>query len=321
MSAPPPQRLGGGKFGIMLITMNCGLDKTVVPWTWSPCIKTRDRIVVNPEDIGAGGIPVLGVNKARNMSAGAELHRHTCMEITVCEHGAVKFDADGRAWALLPGTVFVTQPGSVHRLRSNVRGSVLRWIFVALPKDGETFLGLSKADSAIMASRLKSLTEKLYLIPATDMYLIGELFKDYNRTDSPADMRLVRFRTDAIRFLLSVIDSRPLQDELLPKSRIKSILLQMRRAPEKDYPIEELISETQMSETSLASAFKRETGQTPHEFLVTCRIRKAMDILSKDSSARITDLAITLGFASSQHFAARFRRETGKTPSEWRAHK
>ena len=66
-------------------------------------------------------------------------------------------------------------------------------------------------------------------------------------------------------------------------------------------------------------AFKRTTGQTPHEFLVTCRIRKAMDILSKDPSARITDLATDLGFASSQHFAARFRRETGKTPSEWRA--
>ena len=294
-------------------------EKPAVPWTWSPCVNTRDRLVVNPEDIGVDGIPVLGVNKARNMSAGAELHRHTCMEITVCEHGAVKFDADGRAWALLPGTVFVTQPGSVHRLRSNVRGSVLRWIFVTLPKKGESFLGLSTDDSAIMASRLKSLTEKLYRIPATDMHLIGELLEDYNRTDDPAEMRLVRFRTDAIRFLLSVMDARPIQDELHPKSRIKSVLLQMRRAPEKDYPIDELISETQMSETSLASAFKRETGQTPHEFLVTCRIRKAMDILSKDPSARITDLAITLGFASSQHFAARFRRETGKTPSEYRA--
>jgi len=43
-----------------------------------------------------------------------------------------------------------------------------------------------------------------------------------------------------------------------------------------------------------------------------------MDILSKDPSVRIVELAIELGFASSQHFAARFRRETGKTPSEWR---
>ena len=58
-------------------------------------MRARDRIVVNPENIGADGIPVLGLNRARNMSAGAELHRHKAMEITVCEHGAVKFDADG----------------------------------------------------------------------------------------------------------------------------------------------------------------------------------------------------------------------------------
>ena len=302
-----------------MVKENSRTLKTVIPWTWSPCIKTHDRLVVNPEDVGVEGIPVLGVNKARNMSAGAELHRHTCMEITVCEHGAVKFDADGRAWALLPGMVFVTQPGSVHRLRSNVRGSVLRWIFVNLPKKGGSFLGLSRKDSSIMADGLKALTEKLYRIPETDMHLISALLDDYNRADSPADMNLLRFRTDAVRFLLAVIDARPIQDEEHPKSRIKSILLQMRRAPEKDYAVEELISETQMSETSLTSAFKRETGRTPHEFLLTCRIRKAMDILAGDSSARITDLALTLGFASSQHFAARFRRETGMTPSEWRA--
>ena len=293
-------------------------SKVEIPWTWSPCVKTRDRLVVSPEDIGVDGIPVLGVNKARNMSAGAELHRHTAMEITVCEHGAVKFDADGRAWTLLPGTVFVTQPGSVHRLRSNVRGSVLRWIFVTLPKKDGTFLGLSRDDSAILAKRLKGLDEWLYRLPATDLHLICDLLDDYKRPSAASEMRLVRFRADALKFLLAVIDSSPVQSDVPTASRIYSIIMQMRREPEKEYPVEKLIAETQMSETSLASAFKRDTGQTPHEFLVTCRIRKAMDILSKDPSARITDLATDLGFASSQHFAARFRRETGKTPSEWR---
>ena len=294
-------------------------SKVEIPWTWSPCVNTRDRLVVNPEDIGVDGIPVLGVNKARNMSAGAELHRHAAMEITVCEHGAVKFDADGRAWTLLPGTVFVTQPGSVHRLRSNVRGSVLRWIFVTLPKKGDTFLGLSKDDSAILAKRLRGLDEWLYRLTATDLRLICDLLDDYERPSAASEMRLVRFRADALKFLLAVIDSSPVQSDVPTASRIYSIIMQMRRKPEKEYPVEKLIAETQMSETSLASAFKRDTGQTPHEFLVTCRIRKAMDILSKDPSARITDLATDLGFASSQHFAARFRRETGKTPSEYRA--
>lgn len=288
-----------------------------VPWTWSPCVRTRDRYVVNPEDIGVDGIPVLGVNRARNMSAGAELHRHRAMEITVCEHGAVKFDADGRAWTLLPGTVFVTQPGTVHRLRSNVRGSVLRWIFVTFPKKGESFLGLSDDDAAIMVRRLKGLNEWLYRMSATDLHLVSDMLADYERPGAESEMRLVRFRADALKFLLSVIDSTPVQSDVPSASRIYSLIMQMRRNPEKGYPIESLTAETQMSETSLATAFKRTTGQTPHEFLVTCRIRKAMDILAKDPSVRITRLALDLGFASSQHFAARFRRETGKTPSEW----
>ena len=292
---------------------------TDVPWTWSPCVRTRDRIVVNPEEIGVDGIPVLGLNRARNMSAGAELHRHRAMEITVCEHGAVKFDADGRAWTLLPGTVFVSQPGVVHRLRSNVRGSILRWIFVALPKKGESFLGLSMDDSATLAARLRALDARLYRISAGAQHLIEELFGDYGRGAGADEMRLVRFRTDAVRFLLSVIDAVPVQDEVRSSSPIRAVIAQMRREPEKDYPIERLISETQLSETSLATAFKRETGQTPHEFLVTCRIHKAKDALEKDAAVRITDLAIELGFASSQHFAARFRRETGMTPTEWRA--
>ena len=294
-------------------------NRTAVPYTWSPCIRTRDRYVVNPGDIGVDGISVLGVNRARNMSAGAELHRHKAMEITVCEHGAVKFDADGRAWTLLPGTVFVTQPGTVHRLRSNVRGSVLRWIFVTFPKKGESFLGLSDDDAALMVRRLKGLNELLYRMAATDLHLISDMLADYERPGAESEMRLVRFRADALKFLLSVIDSTPVQSDVPSASRIYSLITQMRRNPEKEYPIESLIAETQMSETSLATAFKHDTGQTPHEFLVTCRIRKAMDIIAKDPSARITKLALDLGFASSQHFAARFRRETGKTPSEWRA--
>ena len=289
-----------------------------IPWTWSPCVRARDRIVVNPENIGAGGIPVLGLNRARNMSAGAELHRHKAMEITVCEHGAVKFDADGRAWTLLPGTVFVTQPGTVHRLRSNVRGSVLRWIFVTFPEKGEPFLGLSSEDAAILVRRLKGLDEWLYRMPAADMHLIGDMLADYGRPGAPSELRLVRFRANALKFLLSVMDAPPVQSDIPSASRIYGLITQMRRHPEKEYPVESMIAETQMSETSLASAFKRDTGQTPHEFLVTCRIRKAMDVLAKDPSARITDLAIELGFASSQHFAARFRRETGMTPTEWR---
>ena len=290
--------------------------KTVsVPYTWSDYIDTPSRRVVNLVDAGADGIPVLGVNRADTMSAGSIFHRHVCLEITVCERGSVKFDLDGRAWTLLPGMVFVTQPGEVHRLRSNARGSVLHWIFFEPPKKGESVLGLSPHESALLVKRLRGLNHRLYRVPAAAQQMLPQLMADYG--DSVDALRKVRLRTDALRFLLALADASPASGADAATSRIRTIMARMRRKPEADYPLDALVSEARLSASTIATLFKRETGMTPHEFLVTCRIRKAADLL-KSSDMPITRLALELGFSSSQHFAARFRRETGQTPRELR---
>ena len=288
---------------------------TGIPYTWSDYVDTPCRRVVNLADAGADGIPVLGVNRADSMSAGSFFHRHVCLEITVCERGSVKFDMDGRAWTLLPGMVFVTQPGEVHRLRSNARGSVLHWIFFEPPKKGASVLGLSPRESALLAKGLEGLCHRLYRLPVAVHQLLPQLMADYS--DRGDALRRVRLRTGVLRFLLALADASPVSDADAATSRIRTLIARMRRAPEGDYPQDELVAETRLSASTIATLFKRETGMTPHEFLVTCRIRKAVDLL-KSSDMPITRLALELGFSSSQHFAARFRRETGQTPRELR---
>ena len=286
-----------------------------IPYTWSEYVDTPCRHVVNLADVGVHGVPVLGMNRANVMSAGSIFHRHLCMEITVCERGSVKFDMDGRAWTLLPGMVFVTQPGEVHRLRSNARGSVLHWIFFEPPKKGGSVLDLSPRESALLVKRLRGLCHHLYRIPAAVQQALPQMMADYgNGADA---FRKVRLRTDALRFLLALADASPASVADAATSRIRTIMARMRRRPEADYTLDALVSETRLSASTIAMLFKRETGMTPHEFLVTCRIRKAVDVL-KSSDTPITRLALELGFSSSQHFAARFRRETGQTPRELR---
>ena len=288
---------------------------TGIPYTWSDYVDTPCRRVVNPADAGVQGVPVLGMNRADSISAGSIFHRHACMEITVCERGSVKFDMDGRAWTLLPGMVFVTQPGSVHRLRSNARGSVLHWMFFAPPGKGKSVLGLSPHESALLTKRLRGLCHSLYRLPADEQRTLPQLMERFGNRDDA--LRSVRLRTDALRFLLALADASPVFGADAATGRIRTLMARMRREPERAYPQDALVGETRLSASTIAMLFKRETGMTPHEFLVTCRIRKAVDLL-KSSDTPITRLALELGFSSSQHFAARFRRETGQTPRELR---
>jgi len=286
-----------------------------IPYTWSEYVDTPCRRVVNLSDAGAHGVPVLGMNRADSMSAGSFFHRHVCMEITVCARGSVKFDMDGRAWTLLPGMVFVTQPGKVHRLRSNARGSVLHWIFFEPPEKGRTVLGLSPRESVLLTKRLRCLCHCLYRLPADVQQVLPQLMADFCGSDDA--LRGVRLRAGVLRFLLALSDASPAFGADAATSRIRTLMARMRREPEHEYSLDTLVAETQLSASTISMLFKRETGMTPHEFLVTCRIRKAIDIL-KSSDTPITRLALELGFSSSQHFAARFRRETGQTPRELR---
>lgn len=64
--------------------------------------------------------------------------------------------------------------------------------------------------------------------------------------------------------------------------------------------------------------FKRETGQTPVDYLQRLRVARAQEALTR-SARRITDVALDCGFSSSQYFAHCFKKYTGMTPREFRA--
>ena len=63
--------------------------------------------------------------------------------------------------------------------------------------------------------------------------------------------------------------------------------------------------------------FKTEVGLSPHEFVLRKRCELAQARLRADSTS-ITTMALDLGFYSSQHFAACFKKVVGMTPSQYR---
>jgi AraC family transcriptional regulator len=73
-----------------------------------------------------------------------------------------------------------------------------------------------------------------------------------------------------------------------------------------------------LSPQHFARLFKATYGTTPHQHVQTLRLDAAVEMLRRDSSASIAEIALACGFASQSHLTEVMRRRLGVTPSALR---
>jgi AraC-like DNA-binding protein len=81
--------------------------------------------------------------------------------------------------------------------------------------------------------------------------------------------------------------------------------------------VSELANAAQLSAGQLHDRFLRETGYTPADYRARRRLARAKELLAQPGLT-VTDVALTLGFSTSQYFATFFRRFTGMSPRDHR---
>ena len=64
-------------------------------------------------------------------------------------------------------------------------------------------------------------------------------------------------------------------------------------------------------------SFKLTTGLTPHQYVIRCRLRKAMSLLANTEQS-ICDIALDVGCSCQSHLTTLFRKHTGTTPAAFR---
>lgn len=72
-----------------------------------------------------------------------------------------------------------------------------------------------------------------------------------------------------------------------------------------------------MSPAHFSRRFREAYGETPHSYLMTRRIERAMWLL-RDASLSVTDVCLAVGCTSLGTFSARFRQIVGESPSAYR---
>lgn len=82
--------------------------------------------------------------------------------------------------------------------------------------------------------------------------------------------------------------------------------------------LEGLAAKAALSPFYFSRLFKKETGFSPHQYILATRISNAKFLLqSTDDSVK--NICFTVGFTSESSFCTAFKKETGLTPSEFRS--
>lgn len=286
------------------------------PVTTSELVDTPNRRVVDLTDDGVPEIPVLGMNRSIRTTEGSVFHRHSCLEITYCVRGSVKFDCDGRAYPIIPGSVFLSRPEDVHRLRVNPKGAKVYWVFLKLPKRGGSLFGLNASETRWLVRSLKSLPRRTFSAPEKVCRCYERLFEILDGEKAGSVERRLKLRSAALELTIALAESgmQSLSNDV--NLRFRALVDKMRRNPTKAFSMDETAAELQCSPNAVRAMFHRYLGVPPQSFMLRCRIRRAEELLKKGEMT-ITGIAYELGFSSSQNFAIRFRQETGMSPTEW----
>jgi AraC-like DNA-binding protein len=72
-----------------------------------------------------------------------------------------------------------------------------------------------------------------------------------------------------------------------------------------------------MDPFTFGRTFKQATGVTPHQYVIRCRLRRAMRLLERDELT-LADVALEVGCSCQSHLTTLFRKHLGTTPGAFR---
>jgi AraC family transcriptional regulator len=103
----------------------------------------------------------------------------------------------------------------------------------------------------------------------------------------------------------------------LPRYKIRRAVDYIRAHFQEDIGFKDIADQLNMSPYHFARMFKHSTQESPHQFIMRCRIESAKKMLI-ESDKSIAEIAFEVGYKSQSYFTTRFALLVGMTPAAFR---
>ncbi len=246
-----------------------------------------------------------------------------CLQVWYVQEGKFEWLINQRQEMLYPGDAAIVLPGQSIGSEKGWLDVGTCWALDVVPEIFEAgnfvpgpWSGLPPAESRAIG-RLFSMNPNPVLARFTEAaHLFDELQRELVSREIGYTVR-VNHRIDDL--LIGIARQLSRQHQLqrdFPQTFLK-LERALRTNLDQQWLVEEMAVLVGMGTTAFTEKVKAHTGFTPLHYLINIRIAEAIRLL-KNTSRSVTDIALSTGFYSSQHFATTFKKLTGYTPRQFR---
>ena len=273
----------------------------------------RDRHAYFDADCLLSELLHIGWTRPRSAGVGLTAHHHLGWEICWLRRGTVDWWAGQRLHTVPPGHLYVTQPGEEHGgVHSLLERCDLFWLHVHPPRN--RLPGLPSDESHAILTGLSSLPQRVFPGVAELSNLWTRILEEHAER-GPHAATAARAALHAL--LITVLRCSASHAASAPSAAIAQAMEHALGRIAQGVSVAEMAHIAGLSPSRFHARFCAEVGETPADFLRRRRVHHAKHLLAT-TRRDITDLALSLGFPTSQYFATVFKRYLGMTPRTFR---
>jgi AraC family L-rhamnose operon regulatory protein RhaS len=257
-------------------------------------------------------------------------HKNPGLEIVLISKGELRWEIEGREFLLGADTLFYTLPWQAHGGVEELQpSSEISYFCVMLDKihsrpcrrfGFDPAFGFSAAEDksisfALTRGRGQAVPAGEYVQPLFDLF--------FQCAGSPDRLGPSRARECLKLIILELarrasVSRRASLPSKGAERRVRDFARDLTRRQAEPWTLESMSAACGLGRSQFAGLLKKLTGDTPVTYLNRLRVQRAQGLL-RESGRSITEIALDVGFNSSQYFATVFKEFTGADARGFRA--